>query len=62
MVSGFCTYLYFDWPREVADIDVEGDVGIAAEAELLTGEAVPVFFNVGLGNNRNFFSRDSARC
>lgn len=55
-------YLYFNRPREVADVDVEGDVGIAAEAELLTGEAVPVLFNVGLGHNGDFFSRDGTCC
>lgn len=56
------TYLYFNWPREVADVDVEGDVGIAAEAELLAGEAVPVLFNVGLGHDGDFFSRDGTCC
>lgn len=55
-------YLYFNRPREVADVDVEGDVGIAAEAELLAGEAVPVLLNVGLGHNGNFFSRDGTCC
>lgn len=55
-------YLYLNRPREVADVDVEGDVGIAAEAELFTGETVPVLFNVGLGNDGNFFSRDGACC
>lgn len=55
-------YLYFNRPREVADVDIEGDVGIAAEAELLAGEAVPVLFNVGLGHNGDLFSRDGACC
>lgn len=55
-------YLYFNRPREVADVDVESDVRIAAEAELLTGEAVSVLFNVGLGHNRDFFSRNGTCC
>lgn len=55
-------YLYFNRPGEVADVDVEGDVGITAKAELLTREAVSVLFNIGLGHDRNFFSRDGTCC
>lgn len=29
-----------DGPREVADVDEEGDVGVVAEVEVLVGEAV----------------------
>lgn len=55
-------YLDFNRPGEVADVDIEGDVGIAAKAEFFTGEAVPVLFNVGLGHYGDFFSRDSTCC
>lgn len=45
------SYLDFDWPGEVADVDIKSDVGVASEAELLRGEAVPVLFDVCLGHD-----------
>lgn len=55
-------HLYFDWPCEVANIDVEGDVGIALETEFLTRETVSVLFNIVLGHNGNLFPGDGSRC
>ena len=43
-------YLDLDWPGEVADVDVEGDVGVGPEGELLTGEAFPELLDVVLGH------------
>jgi hypothetical protein len=39
-------YLDLDWPGEVADVYVEGDVGIGPEGVLLTGEAFPELLDV----------------
>ena len=50
-------YLYFNGPGEVADVDVEGDVGVAPEGELLTGEAVSVLLDIGLGDDGDLLSR-----
>lgn len=57
-----CPYLYFDWPWEVTDVYIEGDVGIAVKTELLAWETVSVLFNVGLGHNWDLFPRDGPSC
>ena len=55
--AGRClSYLDLDWPGEVADIDIEGGVGVEAEVEFLTGETVSVFLNVGPGHNVHLFT------
>ena len=50
-------YLDLDWPGEVADVDVEGDVGVGPEGELLTGEAFPELLDVVLGHNVHLLPR-----
>lgn len=55
-------HLYFDWPWEVADVYIEGDVGIAVKTEFLTRETVSVLFDVGLGHDGDLFPRDGPSC
>ena len=55
-------YLDLDGPWEVADIDIEGDVWVASEGELLTGETVSVFLDVGFGHDGHLFSRNGSGC
>lgn len=55
-------YLDLDWPWEVTDVDVKGDVGVTSEGELLTGKTVSVFLDVGLRHNGHLLSRDGSSC
>lgn len=55
-------YLDLDRPGEVADVYVEGDVGVASEGEFLTGETVSVLLYVGFGNNVHLLTRDGSSC
>lgn len=45
------TYLNFHWPGEVADIDVESNVGVAAEIKLLVGETILELLYVAAGDD-----------
>lgn len=61
-VTKHSLYLDLDGPWEITDIDIEGDIGVASEGELLTGEAVFVLLDVSLGHDGYFLSRDGSSC
>lgn len=56
------SHLDFDWPGEVADINVEGNVGIATEIELLVGETILKLLYVAAGDYRDFLTSLSPSC
>lgn len=56
------SHLDFDWPGEVADVNVEGNVGIATEIELLIGETILELLYVAAGDYRDFFTSLSPSC
>lgn len=54
------SHLDLDRPAEVGDVHVEGDVVVAAEVELLTGEAVAVLLNVASEDDGHLLTGDGA--
>lgn len=46
-----------DGPREVADVDEEGDVGVVAEVEVLVGETVLELLDVAAGDDGDLLPR-----
>lgn len=44
-------HLDLDGPREVTDVDIKGDIGVASEGEPLTGETVSVLLDVSFGHD-----------
>lgn len=46
-----------DGPREVADVDEEGDVGAVAEVEVLVGEAVLELLDVAPRHDGDLLTR-----
>lgn len=55
-------YLDLDWPWEITDINIKGNVGVASKRELFTGEAVSVFLDVCFGHNGHLLSGDRSSC
>lgn len=55
-------YLDLDGPWEVTDVDVKGDVWVAPEGELLTGEAVPVLLDVAFGHDGHLLPGNGSSC
>jgi len=55
-------YLDLDGPWEVTDVDVKGNIWVAPEGELLTGEAVSVFLDVRFGHDGHLLSRNGSSC
>lgn len=60
--SGPSPYLDLDGPREVTDVHVKGNIGVASEGELLTGETVSVFLDVGFRHDGHLLPRDGPSC
>lgn len=50
------SYLNFDGPGEITDINKESDILVVAKIKLLIREAIFVLLNVGFRNNRHLFS------
>lgn len=55
-------YLDLDGPREVTDVHIESNIGVASEGKLLTGEAVSVFLDVGFRHDGHLLPRDGSSC
>lgn len=55
------SYLNFDGPGEITDINEESDIWVVAKIELLIRKAIFVLLNVGFWNNRHLFSSLGSR-
>lgn len=55
-------YLDLDGPWEVTDVDIKGNIGVASKGELLTGETVSVFLDVGFRHDGHLLPWDGSSC
>lgn len=55
-------YLDLDWPGEITDVHIKGNVGVASKGELFTRETVSVILDVCFGHNGHLLSRDCSSC
>ena len=58
----YCCYLYLYRPGEIANVDEEGDVGVATEIKLLVGEALLELLQVATGDDGDLLTRDGSSC
>lgn len=56
------SYLNFDGPGEITDINEESDIWVVAKIKFLVREAIFVLLNVGFWNNRHLFSSLGSSC
>lgn len=56
------SHLDFHWPGEVADIHIEGNVGVATEIELLVGETILELLYVAAGDDGDLLTSLSPSC